>query len=130
MNHDADNHARLVRLVAPGMVDSLDNCGVTGLQERLVRVGHEIDLAICDNEHVAGVCAMHAGMALEILLGRRILLFHLPVQFLQGFDVLPCVLAVGRNFQGAEDQAVLRGFTGGDVPRCGLPVSGCSQEAP
>src|SRR5712675_1914006 len=54
-------------------------------------------------------------MTCEILLGRWVLLLHLFVQILQDLDVLPCVLDVGRDLQGAEDQAVLWGFTDGDV---------------
>ena len=46
MNHDAHHQARLVRPVAPGMVDALDDDRVASFQERLIRLSYQIDLVV------------------------------------------------------------------------------------
>ena len=46
MNHDAHHQARLVRAVAPGMVDTLDDDRVASFQERLIRLSYQIDLVV------------------------------------------------------------------------------------
>ena len=96
VNHDADDHALPVGSVAPSVIDALYDSCIAGLEQCLVCIGHKVDLTICNDEHIARICTMHAWIAPEIPLGRRVLLLHLCVQILQDLDVLPCVLDVGR----------------------------------
>src|SRR5713226_544991 len=120
VHHRADDHARLVRAIAPRVVHPKHYGCVTGLQQGLVRVAHEVDLAVRDREHIARVGTMHAGMTVEILFSGRILLLHLLVDLLKDLNMLLSILDIRRYLQSAEDQAAFGGFAYCDI---GGPVS-------
>src|ERR1700680_1426455 len=120
MHHRADDHARLVRAIAPRVVNPKHYGCVTGLKQGFVRVAHEVDLAVRDREHIARISTMHAGMAVEILFSGRILLLHLLVEFLKDLNVLLSILDIRLYLRGAEDQAASGGFAYCDI---GGPVS-------
>src|SRR5260370_19350805 len=115
MHHRADDHARLVRAIAPRVVNPKHSGCVTGLQQGLVRVAHEVDLAVGDRKHIAGISRMHAGMTVEILFSGGILLLHLLVEFLKDLNMFLGILDIRRYLQGAEDQAVFGGFAYCDI---------------
>ena len=107
MNHDAHHQARLVRPVAPGMVDALyDDC-VASFQERLVCISHQINLTRHDDAEIAGVCTVHGGMTRLILISQLVLLLQLFFHFLHKREVLLWVLGVMlHSFHHAIKQAL------------------------
>jgi hypothetical protein len=130
MHVDTDDHAGLVRPVAPGVIDALDDRRIAGLEDRLVRVGHQVYLTIRHGEQVAGVCPVHTGIACQILLGWWVLLLDLVVHLLQDLGDLLGVLDMRGNLQGTEDQPILLGLTDGDVRSTISRGPGCSPGAP
>ena len=88
MHHRADDHARLVRAIAPRVVHTKHHGRVTRSKQGFVCVAHEVDLAVRDREHIARIGTMHAGVTLKILFRGWILLLHLFVEFLKDLNVL------------------------------------------
>lgn len=62
----AHDHARLVGAVVPSVVHTLHDRRVALLEQRLVRVGDEVDLALRDGERVQRFDAVNAGMTRQI----------------------------------------------------------------
>src|SRR5260370_42445983 len=96
MHHRSDYHTWFVRAIAPRVVHAKDYGFVHGPQQRLVRVAHQVDLAVRDREHIARIGTMHARMTREILFSGRILLLYLLVKFLKDLNVLLGILDIRR----------------------------------
>src|SRR5258708_17650517 len=77
MHHRADDHARLVRAIAPPVVYTKHHGRVTSSKQGFVCVAHEGDLAVRDRETISRIGTMPAAVRLEILFRAWILLLHL-----------------------------------------------------
>jgi hypothetical protein len=110
MHHHAHDHARLARPIAPRVIHALYDRAVARFQQHFVGIGHKVDFAPSDREHIQGIRAVHARVTFQLFPRWHMLLLYRLMQLLQDLDMFLPVADVRRDFQGAKNQTVAFGF--------------------